>query len=274
MLGREVDSEPELQRLKGAIGRGESCLVSAPDLRKDGSSWSVDIAVSPLTNRRGDLRYFVCVHRASEGREVVADAVSPAETRGEITLLQRELGKARQKIQNLDRVDPATGLLRFGNFQETLRRDFGIARRDGRFITLLVFEIIELDVYRQTFGAKAADSCQRMIGAQVMRTLRRAGDLCARYDEQTLVAAVIGQTPDDVRHLVDQIAENVCQLRLHNPRGQRGRYVTVRPISVGCPPGTQDDADVLVERALNEQRTVARVVLPEAPLSGRRSAAG
>ena len=133
---------------------------------------------------------------------------------------------------------------------------------------------IELDVYRQTFGAKAADSCQRMIGAQITRILRRAGDLCARYDEQTLVAAVVGQTPADVAHLVDQIADNVRQLGLHNPRGQRGRFLTVRPTPVGCPPGTEDDADALVRRAVSEQPAVARVAPPEAPVSGRGSAAG
>ena len=67
-----------------------------------------------------------------------------------------------------------------GYFQELIRRDLAIARRDQRMITLLLFEIVEFEAYRQTFGSKAADSCQRMIGAQIMRTLRRAGDLCAR----------------------------------------------------------------------------------------------
>jgi PAS domain S-box-containing protein/diguanylate cyclase (GGDEF)-like protein len=267
MLRREADSELELQRLKAAIGRAEACRVTVADLRKDGSAWMVDIHVAPLTNARGEIRYFVCVHKAAASAE-------SGDTSGGLTLLERELGRARQKIANLDRVDPTTGLLRFGHFQETLRRDLSIARRDQRFVTLLVFDIVELDVYRQTFGSKAADSCQRMIGAQIMRTLRRAGDLCARYDDRTLVAAVIGQTPDDVRHLVDQIADNVRQLGLHNPRGRSSRHVTVRPISIGCPPGTQDDAEVLVSRALAEQRSGARAAAPKTPASSRGSAAG
>ena len=155
-----------------------------------------------------------------------------------------------------------------------LNFNLSIARRDQRSVTLLVFEIVELDVYRQTFGSKAADSCQRMIGAQIMRTLRRAGDLCARYDDRTLVAAVIGQTPDDVRHLVDQIADNVRQLGLHNPRARSGRHISVRPVLIACPPGTQDDAEVLVTRALTEQRSATRNAAPKPPASGRGSAAG
>ncbi len=255
-------------------------MSPSPSLRKDGSASVVDIHVAPLANARGEIRYFVCVHKAAvsgavaNGHELDGASTEAGDTNGELTLLQRELGRARQKIANLDRIDPTTGLLRFGHFQETLRRDLAIARRDQRFVTLLVFEIVELDAYRQTFGGKAADSCQRMIGAQIMRTLRRAGDLCARYDDRTLLAAVLGQTPDDMRHLVDQIADNVRQLGLHNPRGRSSRHITVRSISIGCPPGTQDDAEVLVTRALAEQSAGPRIAAPETPASSRGSAAG
>ena len=280
MLRREAESEPELQRLRIAIGRAEACRITVAELRKDGTAWVVDIHVAPLTNARGDIRYFVCVHKpavpgaVAAGHEAAGVSAESGDANGELTLLQRELGRARQKIANLDRIDPTTGLLRFVHFQETLRRDLSMAQRDQRFITLLVFEIVELDVYRQTFGSKAADSCQRMIGAQIMRTLRRAGDLCARYDDTTLVAAVPGQTPDDVRHLVDQIADNVRQLGLHNPRGRSGRHIAVRPVLIGCPPGTQDDAEVLVTRGLAEQRSGARTGAPAKPPSSRGSAAG
>ena len=152
------------------------------------------------------------------------------------------------------RIDPATGLVRFSHFQETLRRDLAMARRDRRFVTILVFEIVEFAVYRQTFGDKAADSCQRMIGTQIMRALRRAGDICARYDETTLVAAVIGQHASEVQPLTERIADGVAQLRLHNPRAKGSRYIETRVILIGCPPGAHDDPEPLIERALAEAR--------------------
>ena len=144
-----------------------------------------------------------------------------------------------------------------------LRRDLAMARRDRRFVTLLVFEIVEYDIYRQTFGDKAADSCQRMIGAQIMRTLRRAGDLCARYDESTLVAAVIGQHASEIQPLAEQIAENVRQLKLHNPRAKSSRYVETRVTVIGCPPGAHDDPEPVIARALAATRA------SDAPAAGR-----
>jgi diguanylate cyclase (GGDEF)-like protein len=169
-------------------------------------------------------------------------------------VLQGELGQARQKVATLDRIDQGTGLARFPYFQETLRRDLAMARRDRRFVTLLVFEIVEFGVYRQTFGDKAADSCQRMIGAQIMRALRRAGDLCARYDDTTLVAAAIGHA-SEVQPIANRIAESVRQLKLHNPRAKVSRYIEIRPIVIGCPPGAHDDPEPLIARALAEPRS-------------------
>jgi len=256
LLGRAIDGE--LAHLKAAIGCGEACRVTVPDLRKDGSSWTSEISITPLHNARGDRKFLLVSQQpvgSAESEEVPGMLPTVVEATGEIPLLQRELGRARPKSATLDRIDAATGLLRFGYFQETLRRDMAVARRDQRPVTLLVFEIVEFDVYRQTFGGKAADSCQRMIGAQIMRALRRASDLCARYDDSTLVAAVLGQEPAEIRPLAEQIAENIRQLGLHNPRGKSSRYVTARAVVIGCPAGADVDPEPIIARALADSRS-------------------
>src|SRR5688572_905792 len=253
-LARAAAGDETLASMKGAIANGEACRAAIPDVRKDGTAFTCEIAVTPLQGARGDLRYFLLSHElAAPGEEAgAADGTPAAEASSE--LLQHELGRARQKIATLDRLDQATGLPRFPYFQEMLRRDLAMARRDRRFVTLLVFEIAEFDVYRQTFGDKAADSCQRMIGAQIMRSLRRAGDLCARYDDTTLVAAVVGQHANDIQPITERIAEGIKQLKLHNPRAKSSRYIATRMIAISCPPGAHDDPEPLIARALAESR--------------------
>ena len=260
-LARAAEGAEAFASLKASIGRGAACRAAIPDVRKDGTSFTCDVSVTPLHGPRGDLRYFLLSHENATSIQQAASASPSAEellpadaASAEIALLQRELGRARQKIATVDRIDQATGLVRFPHFQETLRRDLAMARRDRRFVTILVFEIVEFAVYRQTFGDKAADSCQRMIGAQIMRALRRAGDLCARYDDTTLVAAAVGQHASEVQPLAERIAEGVAQLRLHNPRAKGSRYIETRAIVIGCPPGAHDDPGPLIERAIAEAR--------------------
>lgn len=252
----DAERQPELQRLKDAISRGESYRAAVSDARKNGTTWNIDLNVEPLRNARGDLRYFLCMHKAAVRAEVVQeDEVFGRDAADSLSDIgARELGKTRPKMASLDRIDPVTGLLRFAFFEEVLRRDLAMARRDQRFITLLLFSIVELDVYRQTFGAKAAEYCQRMIGTQVQRTLRRAGDLSARYDDSTLVAAVVGQAPEEARNLATRIADAVRDLALHNPRAKLGRHITVETAIVGCPPGTEEDPETLITRALASMR--------------------
>jgi len=247
-------SDESFTPLAEGIDRREPCRTTIDDVRKDGSSLRCEVSITPLKGQRGEVRFLLLAHEPvpERGRDGAPDvaAFDCASDSG----LQRTLGGMKQKLATLDRIDPATGLVRFAYFQDTLRRDLVIARRERRFVTLLVFEIVEFDIYRQTFGDKAADSCQRMIGAQIMRALRRAGDLSARYADGILVAAVVGQHASDVEPLVHRIADSVRQLRLHNPRAKSSRYIETRVSVIGCPPGAHDDPEPLIERALAESR--------------------
>src|SRR5690606_41829129 len=114
------------------------------------------------------------------------------------------------------RTDPITGLPRFEHFEAVLNRDIAIARRDRRPVTLMLFEILELDAYRATFGAKAAESCVRMIGGQIGGTLRRAGDLCARHGHATSVAAVLGQDGAVAGRLVERLVPDDQRVVTHH----------------------------------------------------------
>jgi diguanylate cyclase (GGDEF)-like protein/PAS domain S-box-containing protein len=253
----ERGGDEGIAALKAAVERREACCVKVADVRKDGTASPYEISLTPLQDSHGELRYVLCDQRPLATAESVAEAARPTptvETTGEQPLLSLDAGRARPKPAALDRVDSATGLLRFGYFQETVRRDLAVSRRDNRYVTLLVFDIVEFDVYRRTYGDKTADSCLRMIGAQIMRKLRRAGDLCARYDDTTLVAATLGQEPRDVQPLANQIASHVLQLKLHNPRA-KSRTISVRVSVIGCPPGAPDDVERVIARALAELRS-------------------
>lgn len=256
LLAGGTAADVDLERLRAAIEKGESCHAGVVDRRKDGSALPSQISLTPLHNGRGELKYVLCLQHAPATDEANAAVAVRARGAGRaIALPSRPRASVRAKVAAADRIDPATGLQKLACFQETLRRDLAVARRDRRFITLIILEVVEFDVYRQTFGGKTADSCLRMIGAQITRTLRRAGDLSARYDDATLVAAVIGQEPGEIQPLVEQIVEHVRQLGLHNPRGKLGRYLALRATVVGCPPGVYEDPAPAIADALSGARS-------------------
>ena len=258
----EGESDSARERLKSAMGRGESCEAELTDTRKDGTRWACRVSVEPLYDAENTLKYFLCLQRpVADDTSAVVRPIHTAPRFGGNALAAAGFGRKpeaaantngdetgkQRKITALDRIDPATGLLRYAHFEETFERDLAMARRDGRQMAVLVIEIVDFDAYQRTFGAKAADSCQRMIGAQITRALRRAGDLCSRFDETTLVASTVGQSAEELKPIALQIADHVRRLGLHNPRG-RSRYVSVRSAIVACPAGTVADMPTIVAK--------------------------
>ncbi|MFO7285584.1 MAG: diguanylate cyclase [Gammaproteobacteria bacterium] len=241
VLERERGEHHGVDELLSAVERAEPIEVELPDRRKDGTIWICQIAFSKLADARGTTRYYLIQQRPSPRRLGfgVREAVPASDAI-----------RARTDVTGFaGRTDPITGLPRFEHFEAVLNRDIAIARRDRRPVTLMLFEILELDAYRATFGAKAAESCVRMIGGQIGGTLRRAGDLCARHGDTTIVAAVLGQDEAEAGRLAERIVANVHRLKLHNPRAKYGRYVAIESALVGGVPGPDDNVEAWLDRA-------------------------
>lgn len=259
VLDSAMDEPAEVTGLRTAMARGESHSLTLPDVRKDGTMWQSHMLVQPILGNRGELKYFLALQRrvASE---------SPDQGGLQVGLLQRELRRARQKVASLDRVDPASGVFRYEYFLELADRDCRMARREQGLVAIVLFEVNDLDIYRETFGAKAADSCLRMIAAQVTSSLRRTGDLCGCDDSGRIIALVHGQDNDQVGSLVATISANIRGLGLHNPRGRSGRYITVRAgVAAGIP-----STNRYLEELINEAR--ATLEPPQPVNTERRSA--
>jgi PAS domain S-box-containing protein/diguanylate cyclase (GGDEF)-like protein len=230
------DGSRELVELKQSVSSGETTSFNLPFLRKDGNIWLGRLRLTPLRCAKDERRLVVVEHR-TDGRPAAEDA----------ELLKRALGLARKRIASLDRTDPVTCLMSKTQFSLMLRREIAVARREDRPLHLMLFTIPELDVYRGTYGNNAADSCLRMIGAQIAGTFRRASDLSARIDESTLAVAVSGYEMDDAEQRVALVEKKARSLGLHNPRGRCGRYVVVQGIVVAADPAA-DDVDALLAR--------------------------
>lgn len=252
------DERVSLAELREALGRTEKCELTMLDVHKNGSTRFSLVEVSALRDACGDIRYLLCRQRPTEKRK-------PSRSSVEVNFLQRELGQARQRIASLSRIDTVTGLLNYSYFVAILTRDLAVARRDGLAIAVAAFEVVELDVYRATFGTKAADSALRMIGAQVSGVFQHAGDLCARRDGATIVVATRGQDEAEINARAARVADKVRRLALPNPKAHASRHLILKSSKAAVSAGG-DDAETLVGRCC---ASLADDGLPEA-----RQAAG
>ena len=233
------DEAPELVQLRQSLVGDEPVELTLPYLRKDGEIRVAHLHLKPLKHARREQRLWLVRH-AARG-QAIGDSAE---------LLKRALSRARHKLTSVDRTDAVTGLMSRSHFELMLKREIAIARREGTGLSLMLFAVPELDIYRQTFGDNAADSCLRMIGAQMSGTFRRASDLCARFDGALLAAAIRGQSEAEARQLVALVEGKARNLGLHNPRGRVARMIFLRGACVLAEAGNED-FDGLIARGLD-----------------------
>lgn len=229
---------PEMAELRAALESADPCEITVQDVRKDGEIWFSRLSLIPIRDACERLQYFLCQHTA-------LDPETTANPKVKVDLLQRELGNARQHIARLSRTDMVTGLLSYEYFESLLRRDLGIARRERNRIAILLFDVVELDAYKRTFGANAAGSCLRMIATQISVVFRRAGDLCARCGETSIVVSALGLDDAQAHRMADRVVEKVRGLHVRNPHAENSKMLTVRSVVYTDVP-ENDDAGQLI----------------------------
>ena len=74
------------------------------------------------------------------------------------------------------RDDKLTGLLRRTYFEELVKRDWGLAQRETRRLSFLVFDLDCFATYKDTFGKPGADQSLRRISRVISGCFRRASD--------------------------------------------------------------------------------------------------
>ena len=146
-------------------------------------------------------------------------------------------------------LDVLTGLPNRQAFDELLRRDWGIARREQRNLTMILFRVDHLDAYRDLFGRHSTDSCLRKVAHAISGSLHRAGDAVARIDTGDFVVLIGGAGKTQAADFAARIAAKVRELAIHHPRSGVERYVSVS-FGVGSATPTRNAAaDLLLSEA-------------------------
>lgn len=236
-LLRDAEDPIGVEELKTLLGRGETVTLRARAEQGAGPAIT-EVRFQPLRDPGGEISHYVSYHHA----------VAP----------DREPGAAPRLIAREDRL---TGLCHADYFRELYRRDFSIASREGRALTLFLVDIDSLGIYNDTFGPQAGDSVIRRIGRTLLSSLRRGSDLVARLEGGRFVAFATGMTAEQAQRHAETLAGRVRELHVHHPRSRVARFVTVSiGVATSVPmPGTSPQSLLeLATTALDAARAEGR----------------
>jgi diguanylate cyclase (GGDEF)-like protein/PAS domain S-box-containing protein len=231
-----------IKRLRSALSEGAGCHVTVRNFRRDGTLFFNDLTLVPLRDEQGQLTHFASFHREPAGPMRAA----AGEFKDAMLSTQTMLAYVRD--------DKLTGLLRRSYFEDLLQRDWGLAQRESRRLTLVAFDLDFFAQYREVFGAQGGDQCFRRIARVIAGCFRRATDLCARLDDDQVIALTVGMESADAVRFAESILTRVRDLAIHHPRSSVSRYVTVSAGIASLIPGVDANKDSLIGAALGALR--------------------
>jgi diguanylate cyclase (GGDEF)-like protein len=154
-------------------------------------------------------------------------------------------------------VDRSSGLSTPEHLMDVLRRDWSIAQRDGRSLTLMRVDVDGCRDYLEVFGRSATENVLRQVGRTIASAMRRTSDVVARFANDEFLLLGVSMEDARAREHAEHIAGRVRALAIHHPRSRTGRYLTVSIGVVTAVASRTADCEVLltaVQRALAEAK--------------------
>lgn len=228
-------AQDALRRLREALAAGEHCRVLLRNYRKNGELFWNEMQLRPLRDAGGAVTHYVSFHR-------------------DVGNLLRGAERTTEGVPTWLREDRVSGVSSKAWFEELMAREWLAARREGRTLTLMLFDIDALGSYNDTFGRAAGDACIRRIARGIAGSFRRGTDVIGRWSEAGIAVLAVHRSPGDVvpviRH-AEVTLQRIAEMRVHHPRSPLQKYVTVTAGLASAQPGRDEDSAArLVEQAV------------------------
>jgi len=212
--------QPGIDIVRAAVAKGEGCLVTLRNYRKDGSMFWNELSISPVYDADGNLTHYIGIQKDVTAR----------------TLLEQHLHQSNLDLQTLNQqlntlvyTDHLVGLSNRRHFDEQFASLLSTAQRTHSELSVLMIDFDHFKQFNQRYGRSAGDGCLRMVGDCIAKSFARTSDCTARYSGEEFAAISLAANLEDLRRHAQKLCEQVRALNIPNSDSSYG----VVTISIG-----------------------------------------
>ncbi|WP_394248526.1 GGDEF domain-containing protein [Vibrio profundi] len=173
--------------------------------------------------------------RDKEGRATLLFGIIEPETANELLYLKAS-------------TDSLTGLKNRREFDSQLMFLMNLAKREKRFVSLILCDIDHFKAYNDLFGHYAGDECLITIANSIASSSSRSTDVVCRYGGEEFAVISYGDA-EEVAVLAEKIRTDIEQLRIPSSHDNDGGIVTISTGYVSLIPSESTTTKYLIEKA-------------------------
>lgn len=138
-----------------------------------------------------------------------------------------ELERAKKQLEQLATVDSLTGIPNRRSIDETLRREWSKAMRNGEPLAAIMVDIDHFKDYNDAYGHQAGDLCLKQVANAIRASLRRSTDFVGRYGGEEFLVLLENSDWEKAAKMAEKICEAVRELRIPHSASATAKVVTV-----------------------------------------------
>lgn len=138
-----------------------------------------------------------------------------------------ELNAANEELQLLADFDVLTKISNRRVFEKFLKDEWNRAVRSKGKISLILLDVDYFKLYNDTYGHQAGDDCLQKIAQTIAETVKRPGDLAARFGGEEFIVGLGGTDEEGSIEIAKQLLENINNLQILHETSEVKNTITI-----------------------------------------------
>jgi diguanylate cyclase (GGDEF)-like protein len=160
----------------------------------------------------------------------------------------RKLEEVNEELEVQSNTDWLTGISNRRSFDCVLSKEWNRAARSGLTLGLVILDVDLFKHFNDIYGHLAGDNCLRELARALTRTVRRAGELVARFGGEEFVVLLPNTSVPNALEAARQIQQEVSSLAL--PHTDTPTGIVTFNLGVACvTASSQINSDDLLRQA-------------------------
>jgi diguanylate cyclase (GGDEF)-like protein len=131
-----------------------------------------------------------------------------------------------KNVEELSYTDSITGLYNYRYFHKRLTEEVFRAKRFGRKLALVIFDIDDFKIYNDTYGHQAGDQLLKQLGEMLSRTVRSI-DVVSRYGGEEFCVIMPESDQEECLKFLERLRKNMMNYPFKDEHSKEEHNITI-----------------------------------------------